>query len=138
MRFNFSVAQELVEDHTYWIARCKEVPTIVGQGTSPQEAIKELEENEQSWLEFAEELGLDIPVCQPLRPKNYSGKFMTRISPVAHSQAAAIATENGISLNQYVSDAISYYNGLNTDGNDNNFISSKIVTVDFSPAEKRK
>lgn len=138
MRFNFSVSREMVENKIYWIARCKEVPTIIGQGDSAQEAIAELEENEQTWLVYAEELGLEIPACTPTPVRKYSGKFMTRVSPVVHAQASALATENGISLNQYVSDAISYYNGLNRFHNDSRLESSKIVSVDFSPAEKIK
>lgn len=113
MKYDFSVARECVEDQVYWIARCKEVNTIVGQGDTPEEAIKELESNETAWLEMAADLGMEIPEVYPTTRRQYSGKFMTRISPTAHATAAAFASADGISLNQYVSDAISYYNGHN-------------------------
>lgn len=154
MRFNFSVAQEMVETNVYWIARCKEVPTVVGQGDTPQEAIAELEANEQSWLTLAEDLGLEIPTNTVSHPRKYSGKFMTRVSPTVHAQAAAIAADEGISLNQYVSDAISYYNGLNRSGGDarqflirslaesetvdDHISQNRIVTADFGPVQKRE
>lgn len=36
----------------------------------------------------------------------YSGKITTRIAPHVHEQAAKLAEEQGISLNQYINDAI--------------------------------
>lgn len=36
----------------------------------------------------------------------YSGKITTRIAPHVHEQAARLAEEQGISLNQYINDAI--------------------------------
>lgn len=134
MKYNFSVSRELVEDHVYWIARCKEVNTIVGQGDTPEEAITELEENEESWLAIAAEHGLEIPSNEPRPRKQYSGKFMTRISPAAHATAAAYAMADGISLNQYVSDAISYYNGHN----EHVSMTSNIVSIDFNHIDRKK
>lgn len=62
MKYRYVVSQELVEGKPYWIARCLDVDTIVGQGDTPEEAIAELEENENIWLEFAPEMGIEIPV----------------------------------------------------------------------------
>lgn len=41
----------------------------------------------------------------PPEPK-YSGKITTRIAPHVHEQAAKLAEEQGVSLNQYINDAI--------------------------------
>lgn len=43
----------------------------------------------------------DIP-----EEKAYNGRITTRIAPHVHAQAAKLAKEQGISLNQYISDAI--------------------------------
>lgn len=43
----------------------------------------------------------DIP-----EEKVYNGRITTRIAPHVHAQAAKLAKEQGISLNQYISDAI--------------------------------
>ncbi len=113
MKYNFTVSQELVEGVPYWIARCLDVDTIVGQGNTPDEAISELEENEAAWLDFAPEMGLEIPEPKITSPrKRYSGRFALRISHIMHEVAANRAKEQEISLNQYVSDALSYYNGM--------------------------
>lgn len=113
MKYNFKVSQELVEGVPYWIARCLDIDTIIGQGNTPDEAIAELEENEAAWLEFAPEMGIEIPEPKIISPrKKYSGHFALRISPIMHEVASNRAKEQGISLNQYVSDALSYYNGM--------------------------
>lgn len=113
MKYNFKVSQELVEGVPYWIARCLDMDTIIGQGNTPDEAIAELEENEAAWLEFAPEMGIEIPEPKIISPrKKYSGHFALRISPIMHEVASNRAKEQGISLNQYVSDALSYYNGM--------------------------
>lgn len=39
-------------------------------------------------------------------PERYSGRISTRIAPHIHAQAAKLAEEQGISLNQYINDAI--------------------------------
>lgn len=36
----------------------------------------------------------------------YSGKFVVRVSPVIHKEASECAKQQGISLNQYVNNAI--------------------------------
>lgn len=36
----------------------------------------------------------------------YSGKFVVRVSPVIHKEASKCAKKQGISLNQYVNEAI--------------------------------
>ncbi len=113
MKYNFKVSQELVEGIPYWIARCLDVDTIVGQGNTPDEAIAELEENEAAWLEFAPEMGIKIPEPKiTSQRKKYSGHFALRVSPIMHEVAVNRAKEQGVSLNQYVSDALSYYNGM--------------------------
>ena len=45
--------------------------------------------------------GETVPV--PLSEKHFSGKFQVRIPPDQHRNLAMIASEQGISLNRYVS-----------------------------------
>lgn len=50
---------------------------------------------------------LDSATRSALSPApRYSGKITTRIAPHVHEQAARLAEEQGISLNQYINDAI--------------------------------
>ena len=106
MKYPFNVYQTKVEDHVFWIAEIPALNGCVGQGETADEALKELELNEEAWLETAKEYGIEIPEipCEQINP--YSGKFTVRVAPYVHRAAAELAKKQGISLNQYVNDAI--------------------------------
>lgn len=106
MRYPFTVYQTKVEDHIFWIAESPTLLGCVGQGETADDAIKELELNEEAWLETAKEYGIEIPEipCEQINP--FSGKFTVRVAPHVHKIAAELAKKQGISLNQYVNDAI--------------------------------
>lgn len=106
MKYPFKVYQTQAEKHVFWVAECPCLKGCVGQGDTIDDAIQSLEENETVWLETAAECGIEIPSI-PLESVNeYSGKFTVRVAPSVHKAAAFIAQKEGISLNQYVNDAI--------------------------------
>ena len=106
MKYPFFVYFTQVEDHSFWIAECKLLKGCVGQGDTIEEAIKELELNEEEWLSTAKEYGIPIPKIVAEPEIDYSGKFTVRVAPYVHKQAVVQAKNQGISLNQYVNDAI--------------------------------
>ena len=106
MKYPFSVFQTEIEKHIFWIAKSNLLKGCIGQGDTQEEAIKELAENEKAWLETAKEVGIKIPDVPVEKLPKYSGKMTLRISPSVHSQAAEFAKKEGISLNQYINDAI--------------------------------
>lgn len=114
MLYEFEVYQMEVESHLFWVAKSKQLTGCVGQGETAQEAIDELTCNEQDWLETAKIVGIPIPQPRQRQPKQYSGKVSLRFSPAMHELASNIANEQGISLNQYINDAIVFYNGVNS------------------------
>ena len=110
MKYPFSVYQTKVESHVFWIAESSVLKGCVGQGDVPEDAIRELESNEEAWIETARRYGISVPDV-PLEPINsYSGKFTVRVSTFVHKTAAELAKKQGVSLNQYVNDAIVSYN----------------------------
>ena len=106
MKYPFVVYFTQVEEHQFWIAECKTLKGCVGQGDTIEEAISELETNEEEWLKTAEEYDIPIPEIPVEEQIDYSGKFTVRVSPYVHRMAAELAKKNNISLNQYVNDAI--------------------------------
>lgn len=114
MKYGFNVYQTQVEDHVFWVAESKDLKGCVGQGETLDEAIAELQLNEEEWLDTAIECGIPIPEVSVELPSEYSGKFMTRVSPRVHKEAVENATREGISLNQYVNNAIVTMNASNT------------------------
>ena len=105
MIYPYMVYKVVNGEEEYWVAKSTSLKGCIGQGISTKEAETELEENEIAWLETAKE----IP---SLRENEYSGKITLRFSPIEHMKAAMFAKVEGISLNQYISDAISNYNAL--------------------------
>lgn len=112
MQYEFEVYQMKVEEHLFWVAKSKSLKGCVGQGETAQEAIDELELNEAEWLTTAHECGIPIPASSVRSENSYSGKVSLRFSAFTHEEASKNARETGVSLNQYINDAIVYYNGL--------------------------
>ena len=57
----------------------------------------------------------------------YSGKISLRFSPFVHEQASGLAKKQGINLNQYINDAIVYYNSMLNERNTSNSKSTKSI-----------
>lgn len=106
MKYAFDVYQTQVNGHVFWVAESKILNGCVAQGETIEEAIEELQVNERAWLEMAEEYDIPIPDNVVKKCEDYSGKFMVRVSPLVHEEASKNAKRQGISLNQYVNNAI--------------------------------
>lgn len=117
MKYPFEVHLTQINNHSFWIAKCKLLKGCVGQGETIEEAIAELSLNEEEWLKTAEEYGILIPEIPVEEEVDYSGKFTVRISPYVHKTASELAKQQGVSLNQYVNDAIVFQNSSITTSN---------------------
>jgi len=106
MKYPYNVKKMQVEGHVFWVAISPLLKGCVGQGDTLNEAIAALEANEEVWLETAVEFGIEIPEIPVEEAVTYSGKFMVRISSQEHKKASELAKKQGVSLNQYVNDAI--------------------------------
>ena len=106
IKYPFKVFQTEIEGHIFWVAKSSYLKGCVGQGDGQAEAIAELEENEKAWLETASEVGIPIPEIPLEHIEEYSGKMTLRLAPFVHMQAAQNARKEGISLNQYINNAV--------------------------------
>ena len=59
MIYNYTV--EKMSNSEFFVAMSKSLRGCVGQGSTSEAAIAELEENERVWLETAKEFGVPIP-----------------------------------------------------------------------------
>ena len=114
MLYPFQVYQSKVEEHVFWVAKSASLKGCVGQGETVEEAISELESNEQEWLETAKEVGIPVPPVPVEASQEYSGKLTVRIAPTVHRDAARIAKAEKVSLTQYINDAIINWNAHNS------------------------
>ena len=114
MLYPFQVYQSKVEEHVFWVAKSASLKGCVGQGETAEEAVSELELNEQEWVATAKEVGIPVPPVPVEASQEYSGKLTVRIAPGVHRDAAQIAKAEKVSLTQYISDAIVNWNAHNT------------------------
>ena len=84
-----------------WVVWVEELPGCVSQGDTPEEAIEMIREAMELWIGGHIEDGWEIPP-----PKNHfpehSGKFQVRLPVGLHGKLAAVAADEGVSLNQLV------------------------------------
>jgi predicted RNase H-like HicB family nuclease len=84
-----------------FVAVAPDLPGCSAFGQTQQEAIAELQDAIQAWIEAAQSAGNPIPV--PSRPESqYSGKVLVRMPRALHSQLAEAAKTDDVSLNQYI------------------------------------
>ena len=88
------------DDDEYWLAELLDLPGCMADGSSPDEALKSLEEAKRLWIETQIEDGYEVP--EPAQVHDYSGKFLVRMPRSLHYRLAAQAKREGVSLNQYV------------------------------------
>lgn len=75
--------------------------TALGLGSSPEEALEELEAMRKNAIEYMYEEGLPVP--EPaIDGKEYSGQFVLRLPSSLHKSVAIEAKQEGVSLNQYL------------------------------------
>lgn len=88
------------EDNEY-VALCAEFPSLSYLSETHADALSNMLELIKDTVEDMTEN--NEPVPEPIADKDFSGKFMVRIPPAQHKNLVIQATEQGISLNRYVS-----------------------------------
>jgi antitoxin HicB len=87
----------------YYLARVAELPHCIIHGSTPEEAVSEIEGVKRDWIKSNLERGLKIP--EPILHKN-SGQISLRIPPSLHKMLSDRAMMEGVSLNQYMNAAL--------------------------------
>lgn len=82
----------------------------VSVGDTPEEALANVEEARQLWLETAYEHGDPIPL--PSTEREYSGRILVRMPKSLHRRLDEEASAEGVSLNQYIVSLLSEASAL--------------------------
>jgi len=115
MKYGFITKLVDFDGEQVWVAESTDLKGCVGQGDSVEAAVKELAENEAYWLEIAEKRGMDIPLPSVVKEQpEMSGKLTLRLGKRVHMETAKRAKEDGLSINQYIKDAVVTYNTRRT------------------------
>ena len=84
-----------------WVVGVEELQGCLSQGDTPEEAIEMIHEAMELWIGGALEDGEKIPPPRDPFPE-HSGKFQVRLPVGLHGKLAAVAEDEGVSLNQLV------------------------------------
>lgn len=115
MKYGFTLNLFKYEDETIWIAESNDLKGCVGQGSTPEAAIDELNENEKIWIEAANNYDIPIPSITIKTPEaEYSGKLTLRLGKTLHKVTAERAKNEGLSINQYIMIALNEYNSASS------------------------
>lgn len=90
-------------------ATIHEFPGCIAEGNTADEALQNLEKTAISWINSAKFNG--YPVNPPIDYEGASGKIALRISRRLHQLAAERADLEGVSLNQFIGNALAHYLG---------------------------
>lgn len=90
-------------------ATIHEFPGCIAEGDNAEEALRNLEDTAASWMRSA--LANGYPIHPPVDYEGASGKVALRISRRLHQLAAERADLEGVSLNQFIGNALANYLG---------------------------
>lgn len=86
-------------------AEIEEFAGCFAVGETAGEAVTNLEEVAESWLES--EIDRNRPIPEPFEEHDFSGRFVLRLSKSLHAKAARAAQRDGVSLNSFISNCVS-------------------------------
>ena len=92
-------------DDAEWVATVDALPGCNARGTTPDEALERVAAAVAAWVETAGREGKEIP--EPKSAESYSGRLLLRMPQTLHAELARAAERERVSLNQFITDALS-------------------------------
>ncbi len=83
-----------------YVSKVPELENCHSHGATPEEALSNVQEAIELWLETARANKMPIP--EPVSRKKFSGKFVLRTSAELHAQLVQAALIHGKSMNELV------------------------------------
>ena len=93
-----------------WIAVAPELPGCSAFGKTDGQALKELDTAIDLWIETANAKKWSVP--KPVASREPAGKILLRVPRELHQDYLSLASEEGISLNQYMLYVLARYREL--------------------------
>jgi predicted RNase H-like HicB family nuclease len=101
-KYSFNIAWSEEDDE--YIATCSSFPGLSAFGETEEEALREAKIALDLFIESYRERGIALP--KPPKNPTYSGQLRLRLSRSLHERAAKMASKDGVSLNQYIANAL--------------------------------
>ena len=88
-----------------WVATVDALPGCNARGSTPDEAVERVAGAVAAALEAAEREGKEVP--EPKTTQSHSGRLLLRMPQSLHAELARAAERERVSLNQFITDALS-------------------------------
>jgi predicted RNase H-like HicB family nuclease len=88
-----------------WVATIDALPGCNARGSTPDEAVEQVAVAVAAALEAAEREGKEVP--EPKTTQSHSGRLLLRMPQSLHAELARAAERERVSLNQFITDALS-------------------------------
>jgi antitoxin HicB len=102
--YHLSLVQDGEENGGKWVAAVEELPACTSRGTTPEEALAGTKDAMAGWIADALREGRDIP--EPKSSTSHSGRLLLRMPRTLHAELTRVAEREGVSLNQFITDAL--------------------------------
>lgn len=96
------------DDGIYWVAEYPSLPGVIGTDKDVVNAVSDLIDNAEIHLQFLREIDGTIPKEDSFSNDKYSGRLTIRTTKKTHARIAFAAEQDGVSINQWVNEAINY------------------------------
>ncbi len=87
-----------------YMATCPEFPGLSAFGATPEDALSEAQIAMELFIETYQADGIPLP--EPHTKPEYSGQIRLRLPKSLHGQAAKLAADDEVSLNQFICNAV--------------------------------
>lgn len=98
--YHIELVHDCAIDSEGWVATVRELPGCLAQGETQADALANLREAMESWIEAMLDLGRGIP--PPAVESTSNGRILLRIPASLHERLVWEANREGVSLNQYL------------------------------------
>jgi antitoxin HicB len=123
-KYPFQITELSEDNGNGFLITFPDLPGCMSDGDTIEEARVNASQALGDWLAARKKLGKPIPLpSPPIRPHDYSGKYLQRLPKSIHAQLASRAEREGVSLNQL---AASYI----TAGLASSFVADEILVID--------
>jgi antitoxin HicB len=100
------------QDNGQYSANVLEFQGCIAEGASADEALRHLQDAADGWIRACLATGQEIP--KPITNYEASGKFALRLSRSVYARARKAAALEGVSLNQFIVEAVSERLGVSS------------------------
>ncbi len=104
--YTFIVEQHNDSGKIYYSLRVLELEGCITTGDTLDEVVRDFPDAIREWLQLNIRLGRAIP--KPFKSRHYSGNVVLRMPPALHESLMCKASEQGVSLNQYLVASLSH------------------------------